>query len=483
MNITSIDQISRERPIYIYGASTYGQRTLQGLRAAGYENVVGFIDTYRSGSLQGLPVYRFADYIGTHDEIHQILIASSYFEEIEIRLLSYGIIDYLVDRDFAIKEIAPTTYDTGLVAKYVVEGEEQFERTGGWTVQGGLTFSFCLNVWGEDFLALFRTLALPSMLSPNNLPGLAERARVRLYLYMRRDEAEPFKASPLFAMLQATADITLTYISVPQLPNNPKAAANIKYGFLYKLYMYFYQTVQEREPDAVLGFLSPDMLASDGYISNAARRIEEGYRAVYAPEIVVDKSRFLALLQPRSQDTVSAPMTVIARELTGLAFRSLHRAFEIDFVSATPFHKSACRFIWPVAGEGALLHTFHMHHLMIRPRNRVTTFKAGFDHDFLIRALNPEDRIYAPTDSDEMVHVNITPWHADDHTIPQFDVAAMANFLGKLIEYDAQRDLLRQPCRLHYAPCSTDLWQAVEAEARAVIDQLVDAAVAARNAG
>lgn len=476
MNIVSIDQISRERPTYIYGASTYGQKTLQGLLAAGYSNIVGFIDTYRSGVFQGLPVTRFVDYIGGYQEDHQILIASSYYKEIEIRLLSYGVVDYLIDDNQSISEIAPTTYSTSLSAKYIIEGEEEFERDGGWVKKYDRTYCFSLNVWGENFLYLFQSIALPSMLSPNNFPRLAQNDRVRLYLYMRKDEADAFRKTKLFASLRAVLDIILTYIKVPELPADPQAASGVKYGFLYKLYMYFYQTAMGREQDAILGFLSPDMLASDGYLSNAAKRIEEGYRAVYAPEIVVDKARFLALFESRRQDAQALPAGIGARELTGLAFRSLHRAYEIDFVSATPFHRHACRFIWPVPGEGALLHTFHMHHLMVWPRRQVTTFKAGFDHDFLIRALDPEDRIYAPVDSDEMVHVNITPWHADDQTIPQFDVAAMAGFLGELIEYDIQRELLRRPCRLHYTSCSDGVWQSVEAEAKIVIDQLIEAA-------
>lgn len=483
MNITSLDQISKTRPLYIYGASSYGQRTLQGLIDAGYRNVVGFIDTYRSGMFEGLPVHRFVDYVGDYDENDQILVASSYYGEIEIRLLSYGIIDYLVDPNHVIQEIAPETYNSKLIARYYISDEEQFDREGGWGEVGDISYCFSLNVWGADFLSLFTSVALPSMLSPNNLPALAARARVRLYLFMRRHEAEPFIASPLFALLRRTVDVTLTYITVPKPPADTEAAIRAKYGILYNLYMYYYRTVQAREPNAVLGFLSPDMLASDGYISNAARRIEEGYRAVQAPEIVVEAGRFLALMPHRPKDALD--LSITARELTGLAFRSLHRCYEIDFVNAVPFHQRACRYLWPVAGEGALLYTFHMHHLLIWPRKSVSSFKSGFDHDFLIRVLDEDDRIYAPTDSDEMVHVNITPWHANDPTIPQFDASVMAPFLSGLLHSDAQRVLFRQPCRLHYTPCTEDAWAATEEQSRDVVAQLIEvaAAITSRQAG
>ncbi|WP_188261107.1 N-acetyl sugar amidotransferase [Azospirillum tabaci] len=68
--------LRKDAPIHIYGAGVHGRTLLEMLRASGYDNVVGFLETERSGEEAGLPVQSLRQYVPLHRATHQILIAS-----------------------------------------------------------------------------------------------------------------------------------------------------------------------------------------------------------------------------------------------------------------------------------------------------------------------------------------------------------------------------------------------------------------------
>ena len=50
------------RPLFIFGAAATGRATLAWLRALGVDDVVGFIDSYKTGHVDGLPIMSFDDF-------------------------------------------------------------------------------------------------------------------------------------------------------------------------------------------------------------------------------------------------------------------------------------------------------------------------------------------------------------------------------------------------------------------------------------
>lgn len=96
MDIKNLSRIDKNRSIYIFGAGSYGKSVKDALACKKFSNIVGFIDSYKSGNLDGLPVIKFDSYIEEHTDENLIVIASSFYVEIETKLSAYGILDYLV---------------------------------------------------------------------------------------------------------------------------------------------------------------------------------------------------------------------------------------------------------------------------------------------------------------------------------------------------------------------------------------------------
>ncbi len=96
MDMQKILKVDRNRPIYIFGASSAGRLAKEALVQKNFSNVAGFIDSYRNGQLDGLPIIKFDDFLEEYDSEFFIIIASSFYVELEIKLSANGIFEYLI---------------------------------------------------------------------------------------------------------------------------------------------------------------------------------------------------------------------------------------------------------------------------------------------------------------------------------------------------------------------------------------------------
>lgn len=87
--------LDRVRPIHVYGAGEAGRAALRALVAEGYGNVAGFIDTWRGGVLDGLPVRSLDDYLDMRENDDQVLVCSQHHREIARTLLARGVRNFV----------------------------------------------------------------------------------------------------------------------------------------------------------------------------------------------------------------------------------------------------------------------------------------------------------------------------------------------------------------------------------------------------
>lgn len=86
--IVSIDQISRESPILIYGSGDAGRVLRSLLICHGWE-VSGFLDSFDNGEVDGIRKIKIDEYC--HGPCNQVVVCSSYMKEIKIFCTSRGI--------------------------------------------------------------------------------------------------------------------------------------------------------------------------------------------------------------------------------------------------------------------------------------------------------------------------------------------------------------------------------------------------------
>ncbi|CBS91560.1 hypothetical protein [Azospirillum lipoferum] len=88
---TSLSDLDRKRPIFIYGGGQAGRAVRDALAHLGFPPIRGFIDSFASGMVDDVKKYAFEDYRHFHSEENVILIASQYAGEIIDRLEEAGL--------------------------------------------------------------------------------------------------------------------------------------------------------------------------------------------------------------------------------------------------------------------------------------------------------------------------------------------------------------------------------------------------------
>jgi hypothetical protein len=80
--LISLSQIPLDRPTLIYGSGRGGRLIARSLRLTTEVLLAGFVDTYRAGGIDGMPVYRISDLEIPVLSRTTLIVASIHFDEI-----------------------------------------------------------------------------------------------------------------------------------------------------------------------------------------------------------------------------------------------------------------------------------------------------------------------------------------------------------------------------------------------------------------
>ncbi len=86
--------LPRDARVYVYGSGAGGQALARYLIRSGLD-IAGYIDSFREGCVDGLPMHRFDQYLAMRRPEDALLIGSTFVSEIERHLAAHGITDAL----------------------------------------------------------------------------------------------------------------------------------------------------------------------------------------------------------------------------------------------------------------------------------------------------------------------------------------------------------------------------------------------------
>ena len=220
--------------------------------------------------------------------------------------------------------------------------------------------------------------------------------------------------------------------------------------------------------------MCPDQIWADGSITNAARRIAEGYTAVLCPGPRSIEESMVPALRQRWLSDDGTSLAVPARELVKAGMENLHPEMKMWFWDDENYYRFPSYVFFSVQNAGMTAFCYILHPVVVNAQVRNAPFRRIFDQDYLAAACPDIERLYVARDSDEVFHFEVSPEHASIPPKPDFpgdDVEAMS-WYGEYQFNHQHRIFVKEPVRIHHGPIRESDWSAVESRGRAIIAQI-----------
>jgi hypothetical protein len=307
-------------------------------------------------------------------------------------------------------------------------------------------------VWGDEYTSLFLDTALPTQLTPGNLPRLASGTRSRYLVHTTAADAARIEAHPAWRRLTSVLPSELVI-----MPEDHQAD-----GAIARMTRCHRQAIARgAQDDAGLIFLAPDIVMADGTLGHVGEAAAAGIRVLMCTGVRLAAETFLPAFQARVAQTGDAALA--ARALVALALDHLHPSARAAFADARPFTRKPAVIYWRVPGQGIVAHCLHLHPLFVHPERAAVPLES-IDGGYLAEACPSLHHYAYLDDSDQGVVFELS--RGDSKPIrysPGLAPATVATFGGLRCDRMHRRSF-RTAIRLK-AQYDADQWRPVERRA------------------
>jgi tetratricopeptide (TPR) repeat protein len=247
---------------------------------------------------------------------------------------------------------------------------------------GRQPFIISCPVWGQAFADDFVRYSCAALLSPNNLPKLAERCSIHIVIFTTAATANHLSGDPLFARLGEYATVRFVRYSDAQV--NYRQAMEAHYGhevvahsdqslafyyernckFALMSCAHYAALAAGRATDALVSCQVADTLLNDGALTFMADRMAGGAAAVLVNCIQMDGAVLRSVLDDKfrhGDGVIQIPSESCVKIL------SAHLPpYNLAGVGNLP--QIPLRVCWRVGAHGILVHGNHYHPFCLRPK-------------------------------------------------------------------------------------------------------------------
>ena len=358
---------------------------------------------------------------------------------------------------------------------------------------GRQPFVISCPVWGQPFADDFVRYSCAALLSPNNLPKLAERCSVHIVIFTTVGTENHLRANPLFARLGEYATVRFVRYSDGQV--NYRQAMEAHYGreevpysahslafyyernckFLLMSCAHYAALAAGRATDALVSCQVADTLLNDGALTVMSDRMASGVAAVLVNCIQMDGTVLRSLLDNafrRSDGVIQISSESCVKVL-------LEHLPQYNFAGAGNLPQIPLRVCWRVGAQGILVHGNHYHPFCLRPKEFAHPMQLTvdpIDSRFIDRSSLDIDRIHLVQD-ESVVGLSMEDGPLPEQFARRAEPLAVGDAAFWLWGYWGRlRGLFfRTPLRLG-AGTPGEEWAQAEVEASAIVDAIVDRA-------
>ncbi|HEX4609979.1 MAG TPA: hypothetical protein VH092_17430 [Urbifossiella sp.] len=331
---------------------------------------------------------------------------------------------------------------------------------------GPRRFVFITPVWGDAYTDRFVKLSLPSQLSGGNLGAVPSDAAAYL-IYTRRKHARAIARSAAYRRLK---DLVPT--SIRLLDDLPEPGVGGDHHAL--MTAAYTRGIASAGGDDACVFLTPDLLASDGSFHNLVRLARAGKRVVLVLGIRMTAVGATTCVA-RHAVGGSAVAAIPPRALVRACLDNLH-PISTGHVVARGRVLAPQHFYWRVGDHGLLARGFHIHPLMVWPRNPTAAIRNTLDDEYIADACPDRSEWHTVTDSDEIC---VTEFSEARHKLDMlaaqpFSDEKVLRFMANDTTPSHRLHVLKRIC-FHTGGLDAPAWD----ETAARSDRLVDGYIAA----
>ena len=281
-----------------------------------------------------------------------------------------------------------------------------------------IPFFYGFSVWGERYVDYLCRFALPSLLSPRNLPALPNNDVSSFVIATTPEDERRLRSRDIFRLLTRFINVQFVYLrsAGEELPT--ESDRDEKYKML--------SLGHSMAADLATGrgyalFLAPDAIYSDGMLSRLHELAASGKSAVVGMGPRVVEETIVPELTERGLLRDDEPLVLQPRESVGLLLRHLHEDARLQRWTSPLFPHTPYMCVWDVGGgDGVLLRCLTLHPYLVdyrtlsgwRGRPHETS---AVDASFIIDCHLPWEKIYQVTDTDDFMILSLTSMHHRDY--------------------------------------------------------------------
>ena len=170
--------------------------------------------------------------------------------------------------------------------------------------------------WGEEYVHKMAWGSLSSLLSPNNIPLLAENNDIVFHFLTHASNVATIASLPEVRLLNQYCEVQI--YCLPDCPNFFKLPTEVRY-FLFGHAQHFTMLCAQRDTVDLL-LLASDVVNADGCLAFVNRHVSDEPRAMFYDGLNCSLTPVRAALQPYREGSV---ITVDAKSLAEIAVRNL----------------------------------------------------------------------------------------------------------------------------------------------------------------
>jgi hypothetical protein len=325
-------------------------------------------------------------------------------------------------------------------------------------IERPVLFHFSTAVWGPWHTGAFLTVNLPSLLAAANLPAFAARHKVLYRIFTSAADARQIAASPAFQRARELLDVEFVECITAQ----PAAPIAMHHAIWRR------SIVEARRAGAMILFIPPDVVWSNGSFAHVAELAASGKRAIVITYLRVLPETCLPEVERLYRRPAAPVIDAPARGLVDLAMRHIHPLALTYMRDSANFPVHPEFVLWPVRGEGLLMR------VLVREMFAFDPQWIELNEQALVAHRIDPDIVHIVTDSDDLFSLSLAPadqdieWYAAPQTLQPLKIASW--WLG----YDSPlNDLVAAKYfHIHAGPCTPAKWRSVGRQSDVLIQRI-----------